>query len=73
MKIALATAAALLSASSFAFAADNGGKNDGKNDADKTGSISDPNRPDMDDAEKCRDHVAGGPVCNEQGTSTDMQ
>lgn len=64
----------------MAFAADNnGGNNNGnnnggmKNDQTTTGSINDPNRPDIDDAQKCRDHVAGGPLCNEQGTSTDMQ
>jgi hypothetical protein len=76
MKIALTLAAGLLAASSTAFAADNnnGGKNDGgKNDQDKTGSISDPSRPDMDDQKACKDGTGGGAVCNEKGTTTDMQ
>jgi hypothetical protein len=77
MKIAIATAAALLAASSFAFAADNNGGNNGgkdgmKNDQTTTGSISDPSRPDMDDAQKCRDHVAGGAPCQEPGTTMDQ-
>ena len=75
MKLALTLAAGLLAASSMAFAADNnGGKNDNNNtDKMTTGSINDPNRPDMEDAQKCRDHVAGGAPCQEPGTTMDMQ
>jgi len=78
MKIALTLAAGLLAASSMAFAADNngGGNNNGGKDGMKdnmtTGSVND-NRPDMEDAEKCRDHVAGGAPCQEPGTTMDMQ
>jgi len=78
MKLTLTLAAGLLAASSLAFAADNNGGNnnggkDGMKDNMATGSINDPNRPDMEDAEKCRDHVAGGAPCQEPGTTMDMQ
>jgi hypothetical protein len=75
MKLVLTLAAGLLAASSFAFAADNnGGKNDNNGkDNMATGSINDPSRPDMEDAQKCRDHVAGGAPCQEPGTTMDMQ
>lgn len=76
MKIAIATAAALLAASSMAFAADNnnnGNNNNGGKDNMTTNSISDPSRPDAEDAQKCRDHVAGGAPCQEPGTTMDMQ
>jgi hypothetical protein len=69
-------AAGLLAASSFAFAADNnGGKNNNNGGKDNmtTGSINDPVRPDMEDAEKCREHVAGGAPCQEPGTTMDSQ
>jgi hypothetical protein len=72
MKIVIATAAALLAASSFAFAADNGGKNDGKdgmnNDPATTGSVTKDATGDIDDAMKCREGVSGGAPCQEDGT-----
>jgi hypothetical protein len=73
MKVALTLAAGLLAASSFAYAADN--NNGGKNNKDQTttGSISDPVRPDMEDAEKCREGTGGGAPCSEQGTTMDFQ
>lgn len=80
MRIAIATAAALLAASSFAFAADNNGNNNGgkdgmKNDQTTTGSIKGNglNKDGTsDDAEKCREHVAGGAPCLENGTTMDQ-
>jgi len=73
MKLAIATAAALLAASSFTFAADN---NDGKDvpdggavrDEQTTGSISNPETGNIDDATKCREGVSGGAPCQEDGT-----
>lgn len=74
MKLALTLAAGLLAASSMAYAADNnGGKDNNKQDQTTTGSINDPNRPDMEDAEKCREGTGGGAPCQEPGTVMDMQ
>ena len=75
MKLALTLTAGLLAASSMAFAADNdGGKNNnGKQDNMTTGSINNTSRPDMEEAQKCRDHVAGGAPCQEPGTLMDLQ
>ena len=46
--------------------------NNGKDNM-TTGSINNPSRPDMEEAQKCRDHVAGGAPCQEPGTVMDMQ
>jgi len=72
MKLAIATAAALLAASSFTFAANNGGGSDGgKNDGDRTGSIErNDNNFDYEDKERCRNHEFGGPLCGEKGIET---
>ena len=73
MKLAATLAVALLSASSFAFAADNNGGKDvpdggaGRDDT-TTGSISDPETGNIDDATKCREGVSGGAPCQEDGT-----
>lgn len=76
MKIAIATAAALLAASSFALAADNNGGKDGmKNDQTTTGSIKGNglNKDGTsDDAQKCREHSGGGAPCQENGTMMDQ-
>lgn len=75
MKIVMTLAAGLLAASSFAYAADNNnsGGNDNKQDQTTTGSIKDPNRPDMEDAQKCREGTGGGAPCQEPGTVMDLQ
>lgn len=75
MKLALTLAAGLLAASSMAFAADNGGGKNDNNGRDNmtTGSVNNPSRPDAEEAQKCRDHVAGGAPCQEPGTVMDMQ
>ena len=78
MKIAATLAVALLSASTFAFAADNNGGKDGKNGTDPatTGSLKGNGLNidgSSDDAEKCRDGAAGAALCDEQGTTMDMQ
>lgn len=79
MKIAIATAAALLAATSFAFAADNkGGGKDGKNGTDPTttGSLKGNGLNidgTSDDAEKCRAGTAGAALCGERDMNTDMQ
>ncbi|MBX9459526.1 MAG: hypothetical protein KL863_27790 [Rhizobium sp.] len=75
MKIAIATAATLLAASSFAFAADNNGGKDGKDgmmDNSTTGSIQSQTKDStggIDDATECREGTAGGPLCQEPGTA----
>lgn len=69
MKLAIATAAALLAATSFTFAADNGGKNGGKDgmpDNSITGSISDTDRfdpPDEKTVEQCKTAPADDMNC----------
>ena len=71
MKLAIATAAALLAASSFAFAADNnGGKNDNNNGQDNmnTGSVTKDGTGDLEDQQKCREGTGGGAPCQERGT-----
>jgi len=74
MKIAIATAAALLVASSMAYAdkggdkGGNGGR-DGRMDNMTTGSIN-RDRNDIDDQEACRNHEWGGPLCGEMGHET---
>ena len=72
MKIAIATAAAMLAASSFAFAANNDGGDRGSRDGvdrSTTGSI-ERDRNDIDDQERCRNHEWGGPLCGEMGIDT---
>ena len=71
MRIAIATAAALLAASSMAYAGKGGDKGgndgrDGRMDTMTTGSI-DRDRNDIDDQEACRNHEWGGPLCGEMG------
>lgn len=77
MKLAIATAAALLAASTFAFAADNNGGKDGKggmkNDQTTTGSVTKDGTGDTLDQKKCREGTGGGAPCQEQGTTMDMQ
>jgi hypothetical protein len=77
MKIAIATAAVLLSASSFAYAADNNGGKDGKdgmkNDQTTTGSVTKDGSGDLMDQENCREGTGGGAPCQEQGTTMDTQ
>lgn len=78
MKLAIATAAALLAASSFAFAADNnsGGNNGGNNgtkDNMTTGSTTKDGTGDLEDQQKCREGTGGGAPCQENGTTMDMQ
>jgi hypothetical protein len=73
MKIAATIAVALLSASTFAFAADNGGE-DGKNGTDPatTGSLKGNGLNidgTSDDAEKCREGTAGAALCDERRTT----
>lgn len=66
MKIAIATAAAMLAASTLAFAGNNnGGDRGGRDGVDRstTGSIRDQN--DIDDQERCRNHEWGGPLCGQ--------
>lgn len=73
MKTALTFAAGLLAISSMAFAADNGGKNDGKNnDATHTGSIKsdDGNTVPLGDREFC---VANPKDSKCQGLGTGTQ
>ena len=73
-KLASTLAVAMLAASSFAFAADNGGKNDGKDGMDNTTTNSTKNSTgDIDDQKACRDGSGGGAPCSEDGTTMDMQ
>jgi hypothetical protein len=80
MKIAATLAVALLSASTFAFAADNNGGdnnnggNNGQMDDMTTGSTrtSDPTG-DLADQENCREGTGGGAPCQEQGTTMGTQ
>jgi len=74
MKIAIATAAALLAASSFAFAADNNGSKGGKDgpntDPATTGSLKGNGLNidgSSDDAAKCREGSAGAALCQQDG------
>jgi len=75
MKLAIATAAALLAASSFSFAADNNGGKDGKdgmkNDQTTTGSVTKDSTGDLMDQKNCREGTGGGAPCQEQGTTMD--
>jgi len=76
MKLVIATTAALLAASSFAFAADNNGGKGGKDGTDPatTGSLKGNGLNvdgSSDDAAKCRDGSAGAALCDQPGSSTD--
>lgn len=74
MKLVIATTAALLAASSFAFAADNAGGKDGKNsDPTTTGSTTKDSTGDLTDQKNCREGTGGGAPCQERGTTMEMQ
>lgn len=78
MKIAATLAIALLSASSFAFAADNNGGKGGKSgmDPSTTGSLKGNGLNidgSSDDAAKCRQGSAGAALCRQKRKNMDMQ
>lgn len=81
MKIAATLAIALLSTSSFAYAADKGGDKGGRQGTD-TSSTSRPGSlkgnglnidGSSDDAAKCRSGKAGAALCRERKKAMDMQ
>jgi hypothetical protein len=76
MKAAIATtfAAALVAASSLAFAADTGSgdnKDGMKQDPATTGSVNE-NKAGVEMREDCRDGMSGGAPCQEPGTTMDQ-
>jgi hypothetical protein len=78
VKIAATVAVALLSASTFAFAADNSGGGKNGNDADHTTTSSLKGNGlnidgTSDDATKCRDGTAGAALCRQRNKNTAVQ
>lgn len=71
MKIVLTATAMVLVVSSLTLAADRGGRDGGRDDGDRTGSIErNDNAFDYEDMERCRKHEFGGPLCGEKGIKT---